>query len=85
MSASVEHYEVVKSFIVRNFYVSDASALGVDTSLGDQGIVDSTGVLEVTAFLESEFGIHINDAEITPENLDTIASIAKFVTRKQAA
>lgn len=74
--------ETVREFIVTNFYVPDANLLGDDTSLLDQGIVDSTGVLEVTAFLEERFGIQIEDSEIVPENLDTIGSIVAFLARK---
>ena len=44
--------------------------------------MDSTGVLEVTAFLEERFGIQIEDSEIVPENLDTIGSIVAFLARK---
>ncbi|MFO0756266.1 MAG: acyl carrier protein [Byssovorax sp.] len=75
-------HEVIKDFIVKNFYVPDATLLSDDTSLIDQGIVDSTGVLEVTTFLEGKFGITIHDAEIVPENLDTIGRISAFVDRK---
>lgn len=74
---------LVRTFIVQNFYVPDSGALADDTSLLDRGIVDSTGVLEVTAFLEKEFGIRVEDAEIVPENLDTIGAIAAFVARKR--
>lgn len=76
--------DIVRNFIVRNFYVPDARALSDDASLLDQGIVDSTGVLEVTAFLESTFGIKVDDAEIVPENLDSIGNIVAFVERKRA-
>ena len=73
----------VRAFVTANFYVADAAALSNDASLLDQGIVDSTGVLEVIAFLESEFGVKIEDAEIVPENLDSIARIAAFVAQKK--
>ena len=33
----------------------------------DQGIIDSTGVLEVIGFLESTFGITVEDAEMLPD------------------
>ncbi|MCL2725051.1 MAG: acyl carrier protein [Polyangiaceae bacterium] len=79
---SKQPHEIIRAFIASNFYVPDAQALGDDTSLLDQGIVDSTGVLEVTAFLESEFGIKVADDEIVPENLDTIANIVAFVRCK---
>jgi acyl carrier protein len=75
----------VKQFVVENFYVSDPSEVGEDTSLIDTGLVDSTGMLEVIAFLESEFGIRIRDQEMVPDNLETIGRIAAFVGRKRAA
>jgi acyl carrier protein len=75
----------VKQFIVRNFYISDPTELAADTSLIAGGYVDSTGMLELIAFLEREFGIHIQDQEMVPENLETLARIAGFVERKKVA
>jgi acyl carrier protein len=73
----------VRTFILTNFYVSDASALTDDTSLLDQGIVDSTGVLEVISFLETTFGIQVLDEEMLPDNLDSIGRITAFVAKKK--
>jgi acyl carrier protein len=75
----------VKQFIVENFYVSDPAEITADMSLITGGYVDSTGMLEVIAFLESEFGVRVQDQEMVPDNLETIARIAAFVGRKQAA
>ena len=72
----------VKQFIVENFYVTDASALHDDTSLIEGGYVDSTGMLELIAFLENTFGIRVADNETIPENLETIGRIVAFVDRK---
>jgi acyl carrier protein len=76
--------EKVKSFITTNFYVPDPAALGDDDSLLDKGVVDSTGVLEIIGFLEQEFGLSVDDAEILPENLDSIGRIAAFIGKKKA-
>ena len=75
----------LKEFIVKNFYVADAATLSEETSLLNEGIVDSTGVLEVIAFIESEFSIRVDDQETLPENLDSIAKIAGFVERKSVS
>jgi acyl carrier protein len=75
----------VRQFIKDNFYAASASDLTDDASLLDLGIVDSTGILEVVAFLEDEFGIAVDDAEMLPENLDSIQNIVAFVGRKTAA
>jgi len=73
----------VKQFIVENFYVKDPAAIEDDTSLITTGYVDSTGMLELIAFLEEDYGIAIADTEMTPANLETIGRIARFVARKQ--
>jgi len=72
----------IRDFVTSNFYVADPKALEDGTSLLDQGIIDSTGVLEVIMFVESAFGVTVEDSEMLPENLDSIERIAAFVARK---
>lgn len=74
----------VRDFVTANFYVADPKTLEDRTSLLDQGIIDSTGVLEVIMFIESTFGVTVEDSEMLPENLDSIERIAAFVARKKA-
>lgn len=76
--------EKVRAFVTTNFYVADPLALADDASLLDRGIIDSTGVLEIIMFLEETFGLTVLDSEMVPENLDSIDSIAAYVTRKHA-
>jgi acyl carrier protein len=73
----------VRAFITSNFYVADPSTLADDASLLDQGIIDSTGVLEIIMFLEDTFGFKVADSEMVPENLDSIENIASFVARRR--
>ena len=73
----------IRDFVTSNFYVPDPKALGDGTSLLDHGIIDSTGVLEVIMFIESTFGVTVEDSEMLPENLDSIERIAAFVAKKQ--
>jgi acyl carrier protein len=75
--------ERIKQFIVENFYVTDPGRIEEETSLINEGIVDSTGMLEVIAFLESEFGIPIADTDMTPQNLETLGRIVRFVEKKK--
>lgn len=75
--------EKVRQFIKLNFYAASTIQLTDEASLLDLGIIDSTGILEVVSFVESEFGIQVEDDEMLPENLDSIARITAFVTRKK--
>jgi acyl carrier protein len=74
--------DTVRSFVTSNFYVAE-SGVSDESSLIGCGIVDSTGVLEVVTFLEQTFGVVIDDHEMLPENLDSIARITAFVERKR--
>jgi acyl carrier protein len=73
----------VRKFIEDNFlFRDDRAALSDSESLLDAGLIDSTGILELVAFLESEFGIQMADADIVPANLDSIKTIIAYVEGK---
>lgn len=76
----------VRGFIEDNFlYRTDQDGLSNQESLLEAGLIDSTGILELVAYLESEFNLQMADDEIVPENLDSVASIAAYVGRKTTA
>jgi acyl carrier protein len=72
----------VKDFVVTNFLFGRNTELSDEASFLENGIVDSTGVLELVGFLEEHFGIVVADRELLPENLDSIQSVVRFVGRK---
>lgn len=74
----------VRSFVEKNFYVPDSFALGDDTSLLESGIVDSTGVMEIVSYLQSDFGIDVPDRDLIPDNLDSITKIGAYIRRMSA-
>jgi acyl carrier protein len=74
----------VRAFLVETFLLGDDDGFGNGESLLDSGIVDSTGVMEVVAFLEESFGIVIDDDELVADNLDSVERLAAFVARKRS-
>jgi acyl carrier protein len=74
--------QAIRTFIESNFYVPEGEPLGDDSSLLDSGVIDSTGVLELIGFLQSEFKVEVADDEMVPQNLDSIAKIEAYVQRK---
>lgn len=74
----------VKNFVVGNFLFGDDAGLENHTSFMEQGIVDSTGILELVDYISTEFQITIDDIELLPENFDSIDSIVAFIGRKGA-
>ncbi len=74
--------ETIRSFIVENFMFGNDNGLQNDTSFLDEGIIDSTGILELVDFLESEFSIDVEDEELIPENLDSLNNLDSYLSRK---
>jgi acyl carrier protein len=72
----------IRKFVIENFLFEDNGSLNEDTSFLENGIIDSTGVLELIEFLERSFDIKVEDDEIIPENLDSISRVAAFVRGK---
>ena len=73
----------IRDFVVTNFLFGQSGhQLADDKSFLENGIIDSTGVLELVAFLEEKFGISVADRELLPENLDSVQNAARFVARK---
>lgn len=72
----------IRTYIVENFLFSDDEGLDDDVSLLETGIIDSTGALELVVFLEEMFGFDVPDADLIPENLDSISALARYVQRK---
>lgn len=77
-----KHIQIIREFVVSNFLFGRDSGFSNDASFLEQGIVDSTGVMELVAFLEKQFQIRIADEELSPENLDSVSAAAGFVAKK---
>jgi acyl carrier protein len=74
----------IRRYILENLmFTDDESRLKNDESLLDRGVIDSTGVLEIVLFLEEEFGVKIKDAEMLPENFDSVDNMVAFIGRLQ--
>ena len=72
----------LREFIKKNFlFGQEASFSDLDSFL-EQGIIDSTGVLELVAFIEDRYQIAVDDTELVPENLDSIGNLERFIGNK---
>jgi acyl carrier protein len=81
----VEIETQVRNFIEDNFlFREDRSSLSDTESLLEAGLIDSTGILELVAFVEERFKIDIADADLIPANFDSIKAIVAYAERKLA-
>lgn len=74
----------VKAVMVSVLGIEDrAATIDADTPLlGNLPELDSMAVLELVAALEQQFGVTIDDDEVTAEAFDTLGSLAALVDSK---
>ena len=72
-------------FVTDNFLLGRADAFGDNDSFLEQGIIDSTGILELVAHLEETYNIEVTDEELNPDNLDSVYRISAYLSKKLLA
>jgi acyl carrier protein len=74
----------IRAYVVENFLFGDDNNLNDDTSFLEEGIIDSTGILELVSFIEETFPIKVEDEELVPENLNSINNVVAYLERKMS-
>lgn len=78
----IDYVAVVKEFIVSNFlFGSDGGSLGEDDSFLENGIIDSTGIMEVVAWVEETFDFKVRDEDLLPENFDSVKRLVTYIAK----
>jgi acyl carrier protein len=72
----------IRQFVIGNFLFGDDRGLKDNSSFLEEGLIDSTGIVELVSFIEEEFSITVADMELLPENLDSINNIATYLRKK---
>jgi acyl carrier protein len=76
----------IRAFVNENFLFGQMDGrLSDEDSFLQRGIIDSTGVLELVHFVEEKYVIRLEDEELVPENLDSVARLAAFIHAKVRA
>ena len=73
----------IRDHLAEHFPAARTRRLDLDESLLTNGILDSLGVLDVVAFLESEFKITVTDEDLLPENFESLGRLTAFVEARQ--
>lgn len=72
-----------RAYVIENFlYMRRDPFLADEDLLIRQRVIDSIGVVELVQFIEDRFGVHLENDEITEENIGSLVAIARFVMRK---
>ena len=73
----------LRNFLNDNFALDgDVNPIAATDSLIELGVVDSTGLLELVSFVETNYGLEIPDADLLPENFETLANISHYVASR---
>ena len=76
----------LRQFVIDNFLFGQTDvAFTNEDSFMERGIIDSTGVLELVAFLEKTYQIKVEGEDLIPANLDSIANLRRFLEAKRQA
>lgn len=83
MSDTMSIEAQIRSYILENFlYTNDEGKLNNTDSFLEDGIVDSTGILELLMFVEETFGIEVADEEVLPDNFDSVDQLKNYIQTK---
>jgi acyl carrier protein len=73
----------LERFIVDELLVgAKKTALTPETSLISSGIIDSLSLIRLINFIESNFGVTIEDHEVVVENFETLNNLAALIASK---
>lgn len=76
--------DTIRQFILSRFLPGEsADNLRDDTPLQTSGILDSLATLELTTFLEQQFGIELDMDDTSVDHFDRIEDIALLIGNKQ--
>lgn len=75
--------EPLRAYITSELIRDPNYPLQDDEALITGGLVDSFSLVQVALFIEENFGVHLEDFELTADNMDTLNAIVAFVESKR--
>src|SRR6185369_10474756 len=83
VTENTEIREQLRRYIAESLLFSDKDyPFEDDASFLKNGVVDSTGVMELVAYVERKFGVTVDPKEVVPDNFDSIKSLTGYIQRK---
>ena len=81
MSLEKEILDKLVAFICESFLV-EPDEFNLEESLVDQGVIDSIGLVEISAFIEEAFGIKVTEADMNRQNFGSVKKMVAFIVAK---
>ena len=81
-AVAVDTRDRIREFIKQEILFEDRDAVVDDDTPLLSGIIDSLGLTQMVAFIEDEYDVEIDDADISAPNFRTIADINRLIQQK---
>jgi acyl carrier protein len=73
----------LRQFVTESFmFGKPCEGFADDDSFLERGIIDSTAIMELVAFLEGHYRIKLQDRELIADNFDSVNKLARFVASR---
>lgn len=78
ITQTLAHYIAVEILKQPKRTISDTE------KLISNGLIDSFHLVDLSLFIEDNFGVHIDDTELTASTFDTLAELVALIQQRQA-
>ena len=75
--------EIIRKFIQQEILKDPERPIESDEALISSGLIDSFSLVDIALFVEREFGVRIDDAELSAENFDTLDELTTLINQRQ--
>ena len=73
----------IRQFIINNYlFGNEKDMVEKNDSFLENGVIDSTGILELIEFIEQTFNIEVKNDELVPENFDSLNNVSNYLLKK---
>ena len=74
----------VASFLADDILKQPDRTISADEALISSGLIDSFSLVDLALIVEDEYGVHLDDTELTADNFDTLQELAEIIQSRQA-
>lgn len=77
-------HQAIAEYISTEILKDEHRTIGLEEPLISSGLIDSFSLVDLALFVESSFGVRIQDHELKAEYIDTIGALVKLVNSRLA-
>lgn len=74
----------LNAFITSEILKQPGRQLAPNAKLISSGLIDSFNLVDLSIFVETTFGVHIDDTELNADTFDSLNELAALIQQRQA-